>query len=391
MTTYWRYAVDHFLLLPIGGLVALVWANAQPDSYFTLARTLAFPVNDIGMALFFGLMTQEIVEATLPHGALHTWRKWALPLAGAAGGVAGAALVYLAWVNWKYELMLVQGWPVAAAVDLAFAYFIVRFVFRRHPAVSFLVVLAVAADLIGLMAVASRTAFVDVRPGGAILMTAAVALAFFLRRWKVRSFWPYLLVCGPLSWWGLHLDGLHPALALVPIVPFLPHAPRSLELFADAPHGAHDSPRHFEHVLGHPLQAVLFLFGLVNAGVLLAGYGTGTWALLAAALAGKPLGILAATGLAVAFGLHMPVRLHWRDVVVVALATSGVFTFGLFFATAIYPAGPLLGELKIGAVLSGAGVPLAIGAAWLLGSGRFAARAHSRRVRRAAAARLARA
>jgi NhaA family Na+:H+ antiporter len=121
----------------------------------------------------------------------------------------------------------------------------------------------------------------------------------------------------------------------------------------------------------YPIQAVLFLFGLVNAGVLLNGYDTGTWALLAAALVGKPLGIVAASGLALAFGLHLPPRFHWRDLVVVAFATSGVFTFGLFFATAVFPMGPALAQLKIGAVLSGVGVPLAFAAARLLHAGRF--------------------
>jgi hypothetical protein len=46
------------------------------------------------------------------------------------------------------------------------------------------------------------------------------------------------------------------------------------------------------------------------------------------------------------------------------------FAFALFFATAVYPPGPLLGEMKLGAVLS-VGVPLAILAARLVKVGRF--------------------
>ncbi|MBM3818821.1 MAG: BON domain-containing protein [Acidimicrobiia bacterium] len=384
-TRLWRFIVDHFLLLPIGGAVALAWANLAPESYFTTARTLAFPVNEIGMALFLALITQEIVEETLPHGALHSWRKWTLPLVAAAGAAAGSALVYVGWVAWSHELVLVEGWPVAAAVDLAFTYFIVKAIFPRHPALPFAIVLAVAVDVLATAHVASRQSFVDVRPGGALLMAAALGLAALLRHWKARTFWPYLLLCGPLSWWALHLDGFHPALALVPLVPFFPHKPRSLELFVDRPHGPHDTPAMFEHVWLHPIQAVLFLFGFVNAGVLLSGYGTGTWALLAAALVGKPLGIVAATSLAVAAGLHLPARFHWRDLVVVALATSGVFTFGLFFATGAYPIGPLLAELKLGAVLTGIGAPLAFAAAWLLRAGRFSGGRTMTRTRHAVA------
>ena len=371
MIKLFHFTIDHFLLLPIGGLVAIVWANTGPESYFTSAHNFAFVVNEIGMALFFALVAQEVVEAVMPGGALHTWRRWTLPIVAAVGGIVGSALVYLAYVRWQYELVLSSGWPVAGAIDLAFAYFIVKAIFRRHAAIPFLLLLAIAADAIGMLLIASRHAFVEMRSGGAALMTAALGLAFVLRRQKVHTFWPYLLGCGPLSWWALYLDGLHPALALVPIVPFLPHAPRSLEVFTDAPHSRHDSPRHFEHVWQYPIQAVLFLFGLVNAGVLLNGYDTGTWALLAAALVGKPLGILAAVGLALTFELHLPTRFHWRDLVVVALATSGVFTFGLFFATAVFPMGPVLTQLKMGAVLSGVGVPLALAAARLLHTGRF--------------------
>lgn len=371
-----HFTIEHFLLLPLGGLIALAWANTRPESYFTTAYALSFVVNEIGMALFFALITQEIVEEIMPGGALHTWRHWTLPVVGAGGGIVGSAFVYLAYVAWKHEPVLTAGWPVAGAVDLAFAYFIVKAMFRRHAAIPFLLLLAIAADAFGMVAIASRHPFVEIRPGGTALMVAALGLAFALRRWKVRTFWPYLAVCGPLSWGALYLDGLHPAFALVPIVPFLPHAPRSLALFEDTPHGPHDSPRHFEHVWKYPIQGVLFLFGLVNAGVLLSGYGTGTWALLSAAVIGKPLGILAAVGVAVALGLHLPARLHWRDLVVVALATSGGFTFGLFFATAAFPLGPILAELKMGAVATGIGVPLAIGAARLLHVGRFGRHAH---------------
>ena len=374
-----RFTVDHFLLLPLGGLIALIWANTRPESYFTLAQDAAFVVNEIGMALFFALITQEIVEELMPGGALHTWKRWTLPAVAAVGGLAGSAFVYLAYVAVYYETVLAPGWPVAGAIDIAFAYFIVKAIFRRHAAVSFLLLLAITADALGMFAIAPRQAFVNVQPGGSALMVAAVALAFAFRQMKVRTFWPYLAICGPLSWWALYLDGFHPAFALVPIVPFLPHVPRSLDAFAETPDRRHDSVRHFEHVSQYPVQAVLFLFGLVNAGVLLSGYGTGTWALLAAAAIGKPIGILAATALAVALGLHLPLRLHWRDLVVVALATSGGFTFGLFFATAVFPVGPILAELKIGAVATGVGVPLTFAAARLLRAGRFGRHAHAAR------------
>jgi NhaA family Na+:H+ antiporter len=366
-----RFGLEHYLLLPLGGLIALVWANSAPEQYFTFAQRLAFVVNEIGMALFFALVTQEIVEEVMPHGALHTWRRWVLPLVGAAGGAAGAALAYLTYIGLKHETVLSEGWLVACAFDIAFGYFVVKSIFKKHPAVSFLLVMAIATNAIGLVAVSLRYQTVSFKPGGTLLMIAALAIAAALRRSKVRRFWPYFAVCGPLSWWALYLDAIHPALALVPIVPFLPHQPRSIESFEDADDAPPSSPRHFEHYWVYAVQVVLLLFGLVNAGVLVQRYGTGTWAVLTAALAGRPLGMLAAIALAVALGVRLQPRLHWRDLVVVALASSSGFTFALFAAVAVYPVGPILSELTLGAVLSGIGVIAAFWVARILKVGRF--------------------
>jgi NhaA family Na+:H+ antiporter len=371
MTALFRVTIDYFLLLPLGGLIALLWANAAPDSYFALATNLRFVVNNVAMALFFGLVAQEVTEAVLPGGALHSWRRWLLPMLAAAGSLVGAALVYLGYVNWQYEVVLRDGWPAAAAIDLAVAYVLVRSLFGRHPAVPFVILVAVVSNIVGLAVVASREPFAPVSSGAVVLLLFALLLALVMRGLGVRSFWPYVLVSGPLMWWSLYTSGLNPALALVPVVPFIPHTRRSAVLFEDRPHSGHDSPTHFEHVMTYPVHTALFLFGLVNAGVLFAGYGTGTWAVLAAALVGKPLGLLAGTAAGLTVGLHLPRGLHWRDLAVVALATCGGFAFALFAATAVYPMGPILGELKLGAIISGIGVPLTIVAAWLAGVGRF--------------------
>jgi NhaA family Na+:H+ antiporter len=370
--TLFRFTLEHYLWLPLGGLAGLVWANVAAEPYFTFAQQLSFPVNEVGMALFFALITQEIVEEMLPGGALHTWRRWLMPMIGALGGALGAAAVYLGYVAFKHEAVLEQGWLVACAFDIAFAYFVVKSIFKRHPAVSFVLVMAIVTNAVGMLVVALRYQPVAIRPGGTALMLAALSLAFLFRRLKIHRFWPYLVVCGPLSWWALYFDGFHPALALVPIVPFLPHQPRSIDGFEDAADAPPASPRHFEHEWNYAVQGVLFLFGLVNAGALLHRYGTGTWALLAATLAGRPIGMLAAVWVAVWLGMQL--RLHWRDMVVVALASSGGFTFALFAAVALYPVGPILAELTLGAVLSGFGVIAAIVAARVLKVGRFAMR-----------------
>ena len=363
-----HHRVNRFLGLPLGVIIALAWANTVPEPYFRLAQSLAFPVNEIGMALFVGLIMQEIVEATMPGGALHSWRRWTLPVIAAAGGIAGSAGAYLAYVLGRYEQILAAGWPIACAIDLAAAYYVLKMVMPRSGMLPFVLLLGIVTDLFGMLVVAAwhpRLA----TGGGVVLLLVALGLASVMRTLKVRAFWPYLAICGALSWLAFFREGLHPAFALVPIVPFLPHEPRRLDLLADPPDD--DAVHHFEHEWNALVQAILFLFGLVNGGVILTGYDTGTWAVMLAALVGRPVGILAAVGVAVAAGWHLPRRIGWRQLVVAAFAASSGFTFALFFASGILSTGPLLAQLTIGALATAAGPLLAVGIARLLCVGRF--------------------
>ena len=194
--------------------------------------------------------------------------------------------------------------------------------------------------MLGLVIVELRYRSTGGRPSGALLIGIAIAVAFGLRRRRIATLWPYILIGGSLSWWGLFLSGLHPALALLPIMPFLTHAKHERQLFADVPTDADDGLSRFGRLSRYPVQVVLLCFALVNAGAVIRGFGTGTWAVAVAALAGKPVGVLAAVALAVWSGLHLPPRVGWKELTVVALTTSIGFTFALFFATAAIPIGP---------------------------------------------------
>ena len=362
-----------YLWLPIGAITALIWANTAPESYFTFALALAFPVNAIAMVFFFGLLAQELYEEMMPGGALHHRRRWPVPLIAGAGGVIGAAATFVAWTIWKTTPLLTGNWGVVAGIDIVFAYFTVRAIFHRHPAVAFLLLVAVGSNAIGFIALAPAFLFDGVRTGGSgLMMAVAIGLAAWLRRKRVRQFWPYVVVCGSLSWLALYLESFPPALALVPIVPFMPHTRRGLgELLDDDADAGAKTPRHYEHVWHYHVQVALLLFGLVNAGVMFGGHGEGTDATFVASIAGRVVGILAATALALAIGLHLPAQVGWRELIVVALAASAGFTFVLYFAVALLPAGPLLAELKLGALFTVVALPLAVGVAWALRVGRF--------------------
>ena len=370
--------LDNSGLLISGTAIALVWVNVSRDSYVQLSHSLHFIVNDIGMAFFFALAAKEVAEATAPGGALHSPRRAALPLAAAVGGMLAPALIFL-WLTIVLDRPnLERGWAIPCATDIAFSYLAARIIFgRRHPAIPFLLLLAIADDALGLLIIAAFYPAGPIRPLEFIVILAGgMMLAWWLHQRRVRNFWPYLLTAGVLSWVAFFRGGLHPALALVPIVPFLPHAARDPGLFVENPH-AHDTLNEFEHSFKRPVDVLLFFFGLVNAGVVVSNAGAGTWFVLIAILVGKPVGVLAATFLSTLAGLDRPRGVTWRDLTVVGILASIGFTVALFFATAAFPYGRLLDETKMGALLSFAAFFIGLAAARLMKVGRFSSQSHS--------------
>lgn len=225
--------------------------------YFRFSQALSFLVNDVGMAFALAFVMQEVLEAMLPGGALHSARRAMLPVVAAAGAVIGAAAVFSTWVWNSDQPVLGLGWPIAAAVDVALTYVVARSIFGRHPAVTFLLLLVIASNAIGLVFVSQRYPVAEEYPAALALLVPAVAGAAILRRRGARSFWPALLVCGPLSWLACLWSGVHPALALLPIVPFFPHSARHLD-DADSPRGAHGRAAHFEYVFKIPCRSSCF-------------------------------------------------------------------------------------------------------------------------------------
>ncbi len=172
-------------------------------------------------------------EATLPGGPLASPRHAMAPLTAAVGGMVAPALIFVALTSTVGPAELSRGWAIPCATDIAFSAMIARVIFPSgHPAIPFLLLLAIADDALGLMilAVFYPSGPLSVAALG-LLMTAAVLAAFWLKRRRVGSFWPYALGPGSLSWAALYFGGFHPALTLVPIVPFMPHSPRDLGLF----------------------------------------------------------------------------------------------------------------------------------------------------------------
>jgi NhaA family Na+:H+ antiporter len=298
----------------------------------------------------------------LPGGALSSPREAGVPLLAAAGGMIVPAGMYAAQAALEGRPGLMPGWAIPCATDIAFSYLVARNIFPAgHPGIPFLLLLAIADDALGLMLLAIFY------PSGPLslfsfagFMIPALAVALVLKNRGVLSFWPYVIAAGGLSWCALYFGGVHPALALVPILPFMPHARRDIGLFDQREDRLPDTMNRFEHWWKVPVQVILFFFGLVNAGVALTSVGPATWMVLSSLLVGKPVGILLFTFLAVRIGLRPPGGLTYSHTVVVGLAAAIGFTVALFFATAAFPPGEILNEAKMGALMSFVAAPLAI-------------------------------
>jgi len=364
VTRSWRDALPYYPLLPLGALAALVWANAAGDSYFRVAQALAFPVNEIGVAIGLASLAQEMREAVGPGHALRSWRSIWLPAAIAVGGTLGAAGAYAAYLQFTDEQILADGWRIACGVDVFVCVALARLIFRQRSPITVVVMFAVISDVIALVFVSHRPVAAGADATGIVFVLLAVGVSMVFRQLRARNIWVYLVAAGPMSWWGCYRAGLHPALALLPLVPFFPAGPRALDDLGDRRHD-HARVTHFESAFAYPLQLIAFLFGLTNAGVLLRGADTGTWAVMAACLVGRPLGILLAAGL-------LPkLALRWSELVVIALIGSVGLVFALFLSTSVFPDGPLLAETKLGAIATVIGIFPALAAARLLSVGRF--------------------
>lgn len=326
--------------------------------------TIHFIINDILMALFFAIAAKEVWESLLPGGALANPRRAATPLMATVGGILGPALVYLggAYLTGS-QATLGDGWAVPCATDIAFSYLVARYLFgATHPAIAFLLLLAIADDAAGLVILAVFYPQAPIQPEWLLLTVGAVLLGLVLRRMKIHNHWVYLLIPGVLSWLSFYQANIHPALGLVPIIPVLPHAHTDLGLFARQELQRDDTLNEFEHFWRTPVEVVLGLFGLANAGVVLSSLGTGTWLVLAGLLIGKPLGITLMTLLAEkGMGLEKPAGMDYRHIVTLGMVAGIGFTVALFVSVAAFPdPGAIQDSVKMGALLSFGAAPLAI-------------------------------
>ncbi|MGH1464305.1 MAG: Na+/H+ antiporter NhaA [Cognatishimia sp.] len=402
MYRVWNFLTNYSLLLIIGAITALFWANTNAETYHHFVEfviwedapighmhhghrtlTLHYLVNDLLMALFFAMAAKEVWEAVvLKEGSLRG-KKAATPLFATAGGMFGPIAVYLGlafFLGSDTYNAVANGWAIPTATDIAFSYLVGRIVFGAgHPAVRFLLLLAIADDAAGLIILAIFYPSGELAPVWLLASLAAAVGVFVFFNWLPRKmdkgkedrpnstwvrknlhFVPYA-VAACISWYGFMRSGLHPALGLLPIVPTIPHADRAFGFFSEAETHLHDLLNVIEHALKHPVEVILFFFGLLNAGVEFSAIGDATWLVLAGLIIGKPIGILLFGWFgAVVLKLGIPQGMRIVDLVVIGFVAAIGFTVSLFVASVAFPAGEVQDAAKMGALFSFAAAIISI-------------------------------
>jgi len=405
------------VLLLAATVAALVWANVAGASYEDLwgarvavdlnrlqvDQSLRGWVNDGLMTVFFFVVGLEIKRELL-HGELADRRRAALPVAAALGGMVAPALLYTA-LNAGGDGS--RGWGIPMATDIAFAVGVLALLGRRVPIALkvFLLALAIVDDLGAIVVIALF--YTDGLSAGWLLGAGGLFVATVaLQRAGVRHLLPYV-VAGVAAWLAMHQSGVHATLAGVALGLLTPSRPYAgggeLEAEASTFIAEYQEARQqgtrrgdeeglaairaleelsrdtrspldrLEHAL-HPWSsyAIVPLFALANAGVQIDGglvrdaaRSPVTGGVALGLAAGKPLGILLFSWLAVRVGVAaLPAGVRWPQLAGVAAVAGVGFTVSLFISGLAFTGPELADEARLG-ILAASAAMAVVGLAFL--------------------------
>ncbi len=360
--------------------------DGMVDWFFPHGMTMEKFINDILMVIFFFTVGLEIKREVVC-GELSSFKKAILPVIAAFGGVAVPALIYTL-VN--HGTLASSGWGIPTATDIAFAVGILSILGDKVPVSLkvFLTALAIADDLIALLVVALFY-------GGSINLTllgVAVVVILFVALMKRlgEKRVSFYIVPAVIVWFLFYYSGIHATMTGVVIAMLIPMEARYNQakwhrrhkilyeglLEAEAVHTKEEFPngpeRHYlrrissltkkaippsyrlEHKLNPIVNFVIMpIFALANAGVEITDLSyfnvfkaidpvTGSVGLgiFLGLLLGKPLGITAASWLAIRYKVGaMPSKASWPMLFAVACLGGIGFTMSIFVDTLSF-AGP---------------------------------------------------
>jgi NhaA family Na+:H+ antiporter len=392
------------VVLLLAAATALIWANS-PFAHIYRAlwhapvsvglgeigysRSLHFWINDALMTVFFLVVGMEI-RREVHEGALSTREQAMLPVIAAVGGVIVPAVIYL---TLNADSVRGRGWAVPTATDIAFAVGVLALLGRSIPigVRVFLLALAIIDDVIAVLIIAFFYSG-GLQPVGFMIASLGILMVLGFQRIGLGSALAYV-VPGAVVWTGFLMTGAHPTLAgvvlglMTPVrsIPLREHPLEVVSRVAKELRSSDAIATKDTHRLEMPLRrlrvahreilppvvrvqtalhpwvayGVMPLFALANAGVSLTGadFTSGGAQLVMlgvglALVAGKPLGAIGATWLAVRLGwCRLAPEMSWGGVCLVGLLAGIGFTMSIFIAMLAFGDERLLSAAKLGVLL----------------------------------------
>ena len=329
------------ILLLVSAIIALLISNSQySEMYFnTLQKYIFIGINNFGlklsvlhwindalMAIFFFFVTLEIKREFI-QGELSNIKQASLPIIGAVGGMLIPALIYI-FINFNNSETL-NGWAIPSATDIAFSIGILSLLGSRVPISLkvFLTALAIIDDLGAILIIAFFYTG-DLSYKYIVLLIVSFSLLFFLNKFNVKKFLPYLFV-GLFLWFFTHESGVHATISGVLLACVIPHRKKE-----------HDFSLllKIEHSIS-PYVAYLImpLFAFANAGVSLHGLSLSSFlspvplGILLGLFIGKQTGVFLFSYVSIKLGYaQMPNDSNWITLYGVGILTGIGFTMSLF-------------------------------------------------------------
>jgi Na+:H+ antiporter, NhaA family len=363
-TAFFHHEAAGGLVLLAAAVAALIINNSPLDWLYdrlldtpvavrvgalALDKPLLLWINDGLMAVFFFLVGLEIKRELL-EGELSTFGTAALPAVAAIGGMIVPALIYVAFN--ADDAAALRGWAIPSATDIAFAVGVVALLGSRVPSALkvFLLALAILDDL-GAIVIIAAFYTSDLHWSALLLAVIGCAILATLNLRGVTGLAPYLLT-GLFIWVCVLKSGVHATLAGVVVALAIPLRGGSAE------------ERSLLEALEERLHpwvafAILPLFAFANAGVSLTGMSPGRLldpvplGIMLGLFLGKPIGVLAATALAVAAGLApRPENSTWAQIAGIGMLAGIGFTMSLFIGMLAFSEPAHAAQLRLG-VLAG--------------------------------------
>ena len=364
--------------------------------HFELNKPLLLCINDGLMTIFFFVVGLEI-KREIVAGELRDWRKAALPIVAALGGMIMPACIYLLLQSGQRGQ---PGWGIPVATDIAFvAGFLALLGSRVPPSLKIMLMTLAIADDIGAILLIAFFYSTDISFMALGVAVAGFGVTYISNRIGIRMLSVYFVI-GVGIWLAFLTAGVHPTVAGV-LLGFLTPArawvgtagfpnvlTKVLERLVKSLDESTQKQRHqalsrlattaregtsplerLEFML-HPWVAFLImpLFALANAGVAIKVSSLGSPVTLAVAtgmVLGKPIGIVFFSWIVTTLGFtRLPAGVNWKIMLGGGCLAGIGFTMSIFIA-GLSLQGTLLDAGKTGALV-GSTISAIIGCSLLL-------------------------